>query len=145
MAKGKVRHAARSLVIFEGVTIGVLSNITLDEDYNLVGVKGIGDFADQEEVATGFTGTFNYSSFILSNDKIKNLQYAERAGKSAQAIARAIMTQEGFTLVLQDKIGQDNIATVSGCKMGHLTINASQGQILGRSGSGKYLDLMDTP
>lgn len=142
---GKVLHGARVRVTFEGVSIGVLTNITENEDYGLQGVYGIGKMTPFELVALRFTGNFNYAKLVLSTDKIKDLQYAERSGKDLEFIAKAILTQEGFTIVIEDKYGKNNVATINGCKMSNLSLSVGENQIVNQSGSGQYGEPMITP
>lgn len=134
----KVVHGARIKVVFEKTEIGVLTNITENEDYTLQAIHGIGHFTPQEIVALQFTGNFNYSSMVLSTDNITNLKYAQRSGKSAVAVAKAIMTQEGFTLDISDKYNGDTIAVIGMCKMGNLSLQIGENTIMQRSGSGRY-------
>jgi len=141
----KVVHGARIKVVFESKEIGVLTNITENEDYSLQAIHGIGHFTPQEIVALRFSGTFNYASMVLSTDNITNLKYAARSGKSAVDIAKAIMTQEGFTLDISDKYTNEPIATIGMCKMGNLSLQVGENTIMQRSGSGMYGTPLSVP
>lgn len=139
MGKGKIIHGARAKVVFEGVIIGVLTNITENEDYGMQGVYGIGHWTPQELVALRFTGNFNFTMLVMSSDLIASLQYAERTGKTVLEIAKAILIHEGFTLVIEDKYNNNaNIATISMCKMNNISLTVSENAIATRSGSGMY-------
>lgn len=139
MGKGKIIHGARAKVVFEGVIVGVLTNITENEDYGMQGVYGIGHLTPQEIVALRFSGNFNFTKLVMSSDVIKNLQYAERSGKTVSEIAKQILIQEGFTLVIEDKYNNNaNIATISGCKMNNLSVTVSENAIVTQNGSGMY-------
>lgn len=145
MAAGKVIHGARVRVVFEGKLIGVLTNITENEDYGVQPVYGIGNFTPQELVALRFSGNFNFAKLVLSTDKIADLQYAARSGKDLASIAKDILTKEGFTIVVEDKYTNDNIATVSGCIMTNLSLTVGENAILNQSGSGMYGEPLVAP
>ncbi len=145
MAKGKVIHGARIGVFFESKKIGVLTNLTENEDYGVQPVYGIGELTPVELVALRFSGNFNYSKLLLSTDVIADLKYAERSGKDLQSISRAILTQEGFTIVIEDKYSKLNIATISGCIMTNLSLTVSENAIVQQSGSGMYGEPLVTP
>jgi len=142
---GKVVHGARVHVAFEGTKIGVLTNITENEDYGVQGVYGIGNLTPQELVALRFSGTFNFSKLVLSSEKISELQYAERAGKDAAAVSRAILTKEGFSVIIEDKYTKANIATIHGCILSNLSITVGENAIVTQNGSGQYGEPMITP
>lgn len=142
---GKVIHGAKIVVTFEGKKIGVLTNLTENEDYGVQAVYGIGNFTPSELVALRFTGNFTYSKLVLSDDAIADLQYAERSGKTLAVIAKAILTQEGFVIAIEDKHNGNNIATISDCKMTNLSLTVSENAIVQQSGSGMYGEPLVTP
>ena len=140
MAKNKVIHGAKLKVVFEKVVIGTLTNITWSEDHGQQPIYGIGQFTPIELASMRFTGNFNFSMLVLSNDKIAELQIAERKGKSVGDIARAIMVKEGFTIVLEDKFDGALITSIAGCKIGNLSFTAGEGVLMAKSGSGMFTD-----
>jgi len=142
---GKVVHGARVHVVFEGTKIGVLTNITENEDYGVQGVYGIGNFTPQELVALRFSGAFNFSKLVLSSERIADLKYAERSGKDSGAVAREILNKEGFSVVIEDKYTKANIATIQGCIMSNLSITVGENAIVTQNGSGQYGEPMITP
>ena len=135
-----VKHGSRLKVVFEDVAIGTLTNITWNEDHGMQGVYGIGQFTPVELVNLRFTGSFNFSMLVLGVDKIKDLQYAERKNKSVGDIARAILTKEGFTIVIEDKYTGDLITSIAGVKLGNLGFTAGEGVLMQKSGSGMFKD-----
>ncbi len=144
MAK-KVVHGARVLVFFSGTKVGVMSTITENEDYGLQGAYAIGQLEPFEIIALRFSGNFNFTSLVLTEDNLNKLKFGERAGKTVPNIVKAILTQEGFTIVLQDKYTDENIATISGCKIGNLSLTVGENAITQRSGSGMYGEPVNSP
>jgi len=144
MAK-KVVHGARVLVFFDGTKIGVMSTITENEDYGLQGAYAIGKFTPFEIVALRFNGNFNFTALVLTESAIADLKLVERGGKSTTEIVRNIMTQAGFTIVIEDKYTQENIATIAGCKIGNVSLNVGENAITQRSGSGMYGEPVASP
>lgn len=142
---GKVQHGAIVKVVFEGVIIGVLTSLSENEDYGLQGVYGIGTHAPVELVPLRFTGNFNYQKLVLNTDRIADLQYAERSGKTLEAISKDILTQEGFTIVVENKFTKDNVSTINGCKMGNLSLSVGENQIVNQNGSGMYGEPLIVP
>lgn len=142
---GNTLHGAKIKCQFAGVTIAVMQSITTSEDYGLVDVRGFGDFIPIEIAALIFTGNFNFTTFVLSTDKIKDLQFGEREGKTVEAITKEILEQEGFDIVVENKYTGNNVATIAGCKVGTLGMTFTQGAISQRNGSGKYGKPVVTP
>lgn len=144
MAK-KVVHGARVLVFFGAVKVGVMSTITENEDYGLQGAYAIGQMNPFEIIALRFSGNFNFTSLVLTESAIAEMKFGEREGKTVKQIIQAILTQDGFTIVIQDKYTGENIATISGCKMGNLSLTVGENAISQRSGSGMYGDPVSSP
>ena len=140
MAQQKVIHGAKIKVVFKEKPIGTLTNITWNEDHGMQGVYGIGQFTPVELASLRFTGSFNFSMLVLSNDLITDLQYAERKGKSVGDIAKAILVKEGFTIVLEDKYTGERITSIAGCKLGNLSFTAGEGVLMSKSGSGMFAE-----
>ena len=145
MPKTTIGHGARLKVVFEGKIIGTITSLTFNEDVGQQAVYGIGNFLPQEIVSLRFTGTFNYNSLVIVNAKITDLQYAERSGKSIGEIARAILTQEGFTITIEDKIKGDLLASIGGVKMGNLSFNFGENVLVQKSGSGLFANPVSAP
>lgn len=135
---GKVQHGAVVKIVFDGVIIGVLTSLSENEDYGQQGVYGIGQFEPVELVNLRFSGNFNYQMLVLDTSRIANLKYAERTGKTLEAIAKDILTQEGFTIVVENKFTKANVSTINGCKMGNLSLSVGENQIVNQNGSGQY-------
>ncbi len=145
MAKKKIMHGARVKVIFDGKQIGILTTVTENEDYGLQPIYGIGEFTPQEILAMRFSGDFNYTKLVVASEKIKDLKLAERTGKSVPSIVREIMTQKGFTIVIEDKYTKENIATITECKMGSISLTVTENALLQQSGRGSYGAPVETP
>ena len=141
----KVVHGARVLVFFGATKIGVMSTITENEDYGLQGAYAIGQMEPFELVALRFSGNFNFNSLVLTESTIADMKFGERAGKTVKDIVKSILTQEGFIVVLQDKYTEENIATISGCKIGNLSLSVGENAITQRSGSGMYGEPVNSP
>lgn len=136
----KVIHGAKLKVVFEKTVIGTLTNLTWNEDHGIQGVYGIGQFTPVELASLRFTGSFNYTMLVLSNDRLTDLQYAERKNKSVGEIAKAILTKEGFTIVLEHKYDNTLITSIAGCKLGNLSFTAGEGVLMQKSGSGMFAE-----
>lgn len=145
MAKGKVIHGARVGIFFAGKKIGVLTSLTENEDFGQQAVYGIGELTPFEIVALRFSGNFSYSKLVLSTDALADLKYPEREGKTLAAISREILTQEGFTITIEDKYTQANIASISGCKLSTLSLSVSENAIVQQNGSGLYGEPIAAP
>ena len=144
MAK-KVVHGARVLVYFGSKKIGVMSTITENEDYSLQGAYAIGQMTPYEIVALRFSGNFNFSALVLTESNISELKFGQREGQTVKQIVQTILTQEGFTIVINDKYTTENIATITGCKIGNLSLTVGENSISQRSGSGMYGDPQVSP
>lgn len=144
MAK-KVVHGARVLVYFGSTKIGVMSNITESEEYGLQGAYAIGQMNPYEIVALRFSGSFNFTMLVLTESTIADLKFGQREGQTVKQIIHAILTQEGFTIVINDKYTTENIATITGCKIGNLSLTVGENAISQRSGSGMYGDPTVSP
>lgn len=141
----KVIHGARILVFFGSTKIGVMSTISENEDYTLQGAYAISKMEPFELVALRFSGNFNFTTLVLTESTIADLKFGERAGKSVPEIVRSILTQEGFIIVIEDKYTGENIATISGCKIGNLSLTVGENAISQRSGSGMYGEPVNSP
>ncbi len=144
MAK-KIVHGARVLVYFGATKVGVMNSITENEDYGLQGAYAIGQMEPFEIVALRFSGNFNFTALVLTESTIADLNLVERAGKTVKQIVKSILTQEGFTIVIQDKFTSENIATIGGCKIGGTSLTVGENAISQRSGSGMYGVPQDSP
>lgn len=140
MAKQRTIHGAIIKVVFEKVTIGTMTNITWNEDHGLQPIYGIGQFTPIELAALRFTGGFNFSMLVLSNDKLTELQYAERKNKAVGDIARAILTKVGFAIVLEHKYTGALITSIAGCKLGNLSFTAGEGILMAKNGTGMFTE-----
>jgi len=141
----KVVHGARVLVFFGGTKVGVMSTITENEDYGLQGAYAIGQMEPFEIVALRFSGNFNFTSLVLTESTVADLKFGPRAGKTVKDIVKYILTQEGFIIVIEDKYTGENIATISGCKVGNLSLTVGENAITQRSGSGMYGEPVNSP
>lgn len=144
MAK-KIIHGARVLVYFGSTKIGAMNSITENEDYSLQGAYAIGQMNPFEIVALRFLGNFNFTTLVLTESLIADLKFGQRDGQTVKQIIQAILTQEGFTIVINDKYTSENIATISGCKIGNLSLTVGENAITQRSGSGMYGDPVSSP
>lgn len=135
----KVRHGSRVKVLFEGKEVGIMTNFAPNEDYGQAPVYGIGHLTPQELVNQRFAGTFTFTSLLIEKAKIANLGYVKTSGKPVADVAKAILTQEGFTISIEDKYTGENIETYEGCKVGSRGLNVTENAILVRNGAGGYL------
>lgn len=151
---GKVLTGALAIIRQNGVAIGKMRNVRLQETIRRARVSGLGTILPQEQAAVEWSGTLSCSFYEINffQSGIRNGIRRDVANKQ-EFENQLVLDSEGVQIDIFKKISDvvdaetgligDAIkpyATVTRCLIDNESIDISEGQISGRDQSFMYLD-----
>jgi hypothetical protein len=161
MADNKAYHAAIALIKVKGKVIGKIRNLRGNEQYNRIGVQGVGTIFESEAPVTKFNGSCSCSLIEINfkegglpgavNRKFGNVESAVLAGESSFE-DQIVLDDEGIQIDLFKKVADvidpstgvikpklNPYATISHALIETDGFDISEGNLVGRDQSFKYL------
>ena len=151
----KVLTAPLALIKINGVTVGKIKNIRLQEQFQRGNVMGIGALVSQEKPILAIQCSFSCSSYVISVKKLGTIDnpFILRGATTTDQFVNTILTQDAgvdiYLMKKNAKVVQNGIVTESGeeklfvIKNAFLTsqtFDVQEGQISGSDMSGEYLE-----
>ena len=156
-----VLTAALAVIKVQGVVVGKMRNIRVNEGFQRGRVVGLGAINASELPVTGFTGTLNCSYYVFdfSNHPMFDAALLRKTNNAKNFINTILLDENGFDLDLLKKeadvvgfppFGKDangiaQVVEVSFASIRKIFVTGdnfdiSEGQISGRDGTFEYLD-----
>lgn len=135
---GKVNHKVRSgnriVVLLDGKQVGLIQNVSLNDDYGPDAASGIGDIHAIEYVPTMARHTVSVSTMVL---KTKNLREAGISALNGDDVLRGIV----FDIAVYDKDTGEELRKYVGCSYASGNMDVSKHAIVMASAQFNCLDV----
>lgn len=133
----KVRSGNRILVQFDGILIGLVQSVRMNDDYSPEPASGIGDIHVQEYVPTMARHTISVQAMVL---KLGSLRAAGITMENGDAVLQGLV----FDIVVQDKDNGDVLRKYVGCSYASGDVSVEKHAIVMNSGQFNCLDVVGT-
>lgn len=124
----------RVQVELDGNILGLIQNVSFDDDYSNEPASGVGDIHTQEHVPTRATHTVTVSKMVLRQDKMRSAGIIPRNGDD---VLKGIV----FDIVVYDKDTGRMLRKAIGCSYNSGRTDINKHQILMASGTFNALDV----
>jgi hypothetical protein len=133
-----VNHIVRSgnhiMAMFDGRQIGLIQNVSMQDDYSPEPASGIGDIHVAEYVPTMARHTLNVTGMLLRRD---DMLAAGIAARNGDAMLEGLV----FDIVVADKEGGTIIRKYRGCSYASGSMDVSKHTIVMQSAQFNALDV----
>lgn len=137
----QINHVVRSgnniLVLFDGKQIGVLQNVSAQDDYSPEPASGIGDIHVAEYVPSMARHSLNVSGMLLRRDHMRE---AGITAENGDAMLQGLV----FDIVIADKETGQTLRIYHGCSFASGSLDISKHQIAMQSGQFNALNVTGT-
>lgn len=137
----QINHVVRSgnhiLVLFDGKQIGLIQNVSAQDDYGPEPASGIGDIHVQEYVPTMARHTLNVTGMLLRRGSMLEAGIAMENG---DAVLQGLV----FDIVIADKETGQTLRIYRGCSYASGSLDVSKHTIVMQSGQFNALDVRGT-
>lgn len=133
----QVRSGNTMIVLFDGVDVGLLQDVTPADDYGLQDASGIGDIHVQEWVPSQARHTINVSQMILYKTNMRTAGISVENGDDA-------LKGRVFDIEILDKPGGQVVGAYRKCSYGSGSTQLRKHAIVMGSGTFMALDRQGT-
>jgi len=153
MPSNQVLHAALAIVKANGVTIGKMRGITVNENFNRAEVRGLGELTPQEVPAISWAGTLTADFYNIDYTKSTIPGAIRRDVQDTKSfVDNVLLNDVGVQVVLYKKVvgevdpetglitsAEDVYAVINGLFLDTDNFNINEGQVSGKNQSFRYL------
>ena len=144
---GTTFSAPLAIIKVNGIPIGKMRDINIQENYQRIPIKGLGDLNPKEAPATNFAGTLSCGFYMVDLRESQIPGSLLREFENIEDfVNNVILESEGVSLVMYKKVkvnGQvelEQIATIDGLFIESDNFQLSEGQVAGKNQSFMYLN-----
>lgn len=151
----KVLTAPLALIKINGVTVGKVKNVRLQEQFQRGNVMGIGSLISQEKPILAIQCSFSCSSYVVSVKKLGTIDnpFILRGATTTDQFVNTILTQDNGVDIYVMKKGvktivngivteasEEKLFVIKNVFLTSQSFDVQEGQISGSDMSGEYLE-----
>ena len=151
----KVLTAPLALIKINGVTVGKIKNLRVQEQYQRGNVMGIGALISQEKPILGIQCSLTCASYVVSIKKLGTIDnpFVLRGATTTDQFVNTVLTQDnGVDIYIMKKgvktitngivteASEENLFVIKNAFLTSQSFDIQEGQISGSDMSGEYLE-----